>query len=59
MSSGNTNFKNAQILSKKTNQYQIISTILNEIKKNEQIKIRPFDSYEIFAEDIFNIPSNF
>ena len=55
MSSGNTNFKNAQILSKKTNQYQIISTILNEIKKNEQIKIRPFDSYEIFAEDIFNI----
>ena len=55
MSSSNTNFKNAQILSKKTNQYQIISTILNEIKKNEQIKIRPFDSYEIFAEDIFNI----
>ena len=55
MSSGNTNFKNAQNLSKKTNQYQIISTILNEIKKNEQIKIRPFDSYEIFAEDIFNI----
>ena len=55
MSSGNTNLKIAQNLSKKTNEYQIISTILNEIKKKEQIKIRPFDSYEIFAEDIFNI----
>ena len=55
MSSGNTNFKIVQTSSKKKNEYQIISTLLNEIKKNEQIKIRPFDSYEVFAEDIFNI----
>ena len=55
MSSGNLFSRSNISSSKKLNEYQIVSSILSDIKKSEQIKIRPFDSYEIFAEELFNI----